>query len=127
MITIALVGAPEVGKKPLANWLWSHGLQYPAATRTALSQLAHQMGTEDTAMMTITSVLDKMNRFDYVFYIPAYSWNVVDDGFTELDEDRRFQIDTNIQNVLALGKLQFWTVPEAPTWDRGKYVLSVIE
>ena len=127
---VALVAAPEAGQDALARFI---DPSIMVVTKTWVTYLAKVI-TDDPAYVDspafindLKSVRAAMSSYDHIFYIPIYAWNIVDNGENKIDEDYRVQYDYNIVKILNTCNVFCHTVPEAPAWDRAKFVMSVVE
>lgn len=125
--------APEAGAEGLIRYIdpdpeviyttknWLNALA--AAITESPGYVDDPQFSKDLRIMTSTMKV----RYDYVFYVPIYGWNIVDDGRNKIDEDFRVRFDDNVMKLLLLSGVAFHAVPETTAWDRAKFVADVVK
>lgn len=135
MKNITFCAAPEAGVPGIITYLNKSGACFGAVSQTNhLTALAREI-TDTPGMVDDPDFSQRLKemrvqmkgRYDHIFYVPIYGWNIIDDGRHVIDEDYRVRFDDNIQKLLVVSGLTYYICPEKPAWDRAAFVLDMVE
>lgn len=134
MKTVTFCAAPEAGVPGIIGYLGGPTEELLVSPTNHLVALAREItdapgivDKPDFSDRLKTMIVQMKGRYDHIFYVPIYGWNIIDDGRHKIDEDYRVRFDDNIQKLLAISGLTYHICPEKPAWDRAKFVLDMVE